>query len=68
MITKKLAENPRMMARSCRIRATTMRQIAQTLFDRSTKVALLRQAAQWDEMALAAEQRASAAELQTQQA
>ena len=60
MLNKRMAENPRQMARSCRMRAITMRQIAGAVVDRHTREMLLRQAATWDEMADAAERRAQA--------
>jgi hypothetical protein len=58
MLNTDLAGNPQMMARSCRSRAMTMREIAAAMHDPHTREALLRQAVAWDEMAASAELRA----------
>ncbi len=46
-----------MMARSCRSRAMTLREIAAAMHDPHTRQALLRQAATWDDMAASAERK-----------
>lgn len=59
MLNRRLADDPRMMARSCRSRAMTMREIAAAMHDPHTRQALLEQAATWDDMAVSAERKAA---------